>query len=573
MTPLRHRYLFAAVGSLLVLASLGLQAQPPERVKVIISFEQPPGPNEQALVRGFGGTIRHTYWLVQAIAAEVPQAAVQALRNNPNVTSVDLDETVYEIDAELDNTWGVKHIGAGEVHAGGNKGWLDVPAEGVKVCVIDSGVDYTHPEMLNRYRGGWNYANNGNLSDDPFDDRGHGTHVTGSILALDDDAGVVGVAPEAWLYAYKILNAAGSGDTSDAIDALQKCIDVGGQVTNSSFGTQTDPGIAFKTAYDNAYNQYGLVHVAAAGNALIGRCRSVAFPARYDSVIAVTATDANNKLAGFSCTGPEAELAAPGVNINSTVPDGSAGSCTYCDSSGYSTLSGTSMASPHVAGVAALIIAYGITDNDDVRARLQQTADDLGSAGRDSNYGYGLVDALEAAGGGPVNTAPNVTITAPTSGSVFDEGTSISFTGSASDTEDGDLTSSLAWASDLDGPIGSGGSFSAVLPAGTHTITASVIDSGGAGGQDSIAVTVNTVGGIGLSVSGYKVRGQQKADLSWSGANSTNVDVFRDGNTITTTANDGFYTDDINNKGSGSYNYQVCEEGTSTCSNIATVSF
>ena len=211
----------------------------------------------------------------------------------------------------------------------------------------------------------------------------------------------MGAAPDAKVLAYKILGSNGSGSFSDAVAALQQCLTAGGQVTNNSYGAGSDPGPTVQQAFDNA-EALGLLHVAAAGNKTLPfqNC-SVGYPARYSSVIAVTATDSSNNIASFSCRGPEAELAAPGVNILSTVPTGT---CANCDPSGYASLSGTSMASPHVAGVAALVIATGIADgngngriNDDVRLRLQQTADDLGAAGRDSNYGFGLVDADGAA--------------------------------------------------------------------------------------------------------------------------------------------------------------------------------
>lgn len=117
------------------------------------------------------------------------------------------------------------------------------------------------------------------------------------------------------------------------------------------------------------------------------------YPAKYQEVIAVSATDSSNMIAGWSSRGPEVELAAPGVGINSTYKGG-----------GYKLLSGTSMASPHVAGTAALVIASGITNSNEVRQKLQTTADDLGTSGRDNLYGYGLVDAEQAATG--VETTP-----------------------------------------------------------------------------------------------------------------------------------------------------------------------
>jgi three-Cys-motif partner protein len=148
------------------------------------------------------------------------------------------------------------------------------------------------------------------------------------------------------------------------------------------------------------------------------------------------------------------------------------------------------------------------------------------------------------------------------------------FDGSASSDTDGSIAS---WAWDLgDGGSASGATVTHTYAAGgTYTVTLTVTDDDGATGSDSQSVSVSegSTADISLSATGYKVRGLQKADLSWSGATSTNVDVYRNGALITTTANDGFYTDNINNRGSGSYTYMVCEAGTSTCSNEATVTF
>lgn len=188
-----------------------------------------------------------------------------------------------------------------------------------------------------------------------------------------------------------------------------------------------------------------------------------------------------------------------------------------------------------------------------------------------SDLGGNLPPDSTTGGGG--NTAPSVIIDQPADGSVFTEGESVTFAGTATDAEDGDISSSLVWTSSLDGQIGSGASFTtSSLSAGEHDVTAQATDSGGLTGTDAITITIEPAGGgdITLSATGYKVRGLHKADLTWSGATSTNIDVYRDGSLVATTANDGFYTDDINNRGRGSYTYQVCEAGTTTCSNTAT---
>lgn len=409
-----RRYL--KVGSILTVVLLlagivvgGVQArdsEPPARV--LISFRTLPGPAERALVEHVGGSVRYTYHLVPAIAATVPGAAIAGLQANPNVMRVEPVTRARAVDTELDNSWGVKRIGSGAVHTDGNKG------TDMSIAIIDSGVDYTHPDLDNNYVAGYDFVEN---DGDPMDVYGHGTHVAGTACAEDNDngttdptLGVVGVAPACALYSLRVLDDDGYGYSDDIIAAMEWAVENEIQVTNLSLGWDRDPGAAVKDAFDNAWAA-GLVTVAAAGNSgnPAGRGNSVIYPAKYDSVIAVAATDSNDNRASFSSTGEEVELAAPGVSVYSTWNDGDSphdpqpvcGTDANNEQGCYKYGSGTSMASPHVAGVAALVIASGVvTDvdgdghvNDEVRARMNETAEDLGAAGRDVQFGYGLVDA------------------------------------------------------------------------------------------------------------------------------------------------------------------------------------
>jgi len=345
-------------------------AERPEMVNVLIGFDRQPGPSEEGIVHGAGGSVKYTYHLVPAIAASVPEAAIEGLLKNPRVTRVEPDIEVQAIGQVL--PWGINRIDAEVAHVSGSQG------AGVNVAILDTGIDLDHPD-LNVV--GWaNFAGGGPDADDK---NGHGTHVAGIVAALNNDIGVVGVAPSVSLYAVKVLGNGGQGSYSDVIAGLQWAVDNGMQITNNSCGSVGNPGLTVKQAFDNAYAA-GVLQVAAAGNEYGG---DVIYPAKYGSVIAVSATNMDDSLAGFSSVGTEVELAAPGSQIYSTYKNGS-----------YAEWGGTSMASPHAAGAAVLVCAANPEwTNDEVRAQLAATADDLGAQGRDALFGYGLVDAEEAA--------------------------------------------------------------------------------------------------------------------------------------------------------------------------------
>ena len=272
--------------------------------------------------------------------------------------------------------WGIDRIDA-------ELAWSVSTGIGVKVAVVDTGIDLNHPDLAANIKGGINTIS---PLKSPNDDNGHGSHVAGTIAGIDNTIGVIGVAPGASLYAVKVLGKSGSGWISDIIEGIDWCISNNINVINMSLGSSSDVQ-SFHDAIIAAYNA-GIVIVAAAGNSGPGD-NTVSYPGAYIEVIGVSATGSNDIIASFSSRGPQVDLAAPGMSIFSTVKGG-----------GYATYSGTSMASPHVAGVAALVIAAntGISAPE-VRNELTNTADNLGTDGWDNLYGWGLVDAEQAATG------------------------------------------------------------------------------------------------------------------------------------------------------------------------------
>ena len=430
-----------------------------EKVPVIIMFKDQ---TDKDLIKQHHGEIKSIYHLKPAVAASLPQKAIDALKQHPKIAFIVPDLEIFTMAETLD--WGVDRIDADIVHEYNN-------GTGVNVAIMDTGIDYNHPDLAANYKGGHDFS--GDNDDDPMDYNGHGTHCAGIVAAVKgNDRGVIGVAPEAYLYAVKVFSDDGSGRYSDIVEALEWCIDNDIQVISMSFGssyTAGDPGIE---SWINAAYDAGILLVGAAGNDgnWFGWGDNVIYPARYDNVIAVAATDSMDGRAYWSSTGPDVELAAPGVWIYSTIPGG------------YGTKSGTSMACPHVSGTAALVIASESLSNDEVRLRLQQTADDLGAT---SQYGHGLVDADEAAP--PTGNQPPVADAGADQTALVGE--TVSFDGSGSSDPDGTIMS-YDW--DFgDGTTGNG--MTTTHPystAGIYTVTLTVTDNEGATGTDTASVIV-----------------------------------------------------------------------------------
>jgi subtilisin len=331
------------------------------------------------------------------ISGRFTDQEVQALRSDWNIAMVEEDRQAFalpafqpafepslpgmqpliaeDVPAVMADTlpWGVNLIDA-------ERAWEVTRGAGIKVAIIDTGIDHLHRDLAPNFAGGVSFVPGETFTDG----NGHGTHVAGVIGARQNGSGVVGVAPNCCLYSVKALDRQGSGQYSYIISAIVWCVRNGMDVINLSLGGREHVQ-ALENACDYAF-RHNVLLVAAAGNSGPQQ-DSVTYPARYGSVMAVSAVDQAGNLANFSSRGEHVDLAAPGVQILSTLPGNR-----------YGRLNGTSMASPHVAGAAALAISsHRFIPGQVIRQILERTADDLGPPGRDPNYGYGLVDAEQAA--------------------------------------------------------------------------------------------------------------------------------------------------------------------------------
>ena len=268
-----------------------------------------------------------------------------------------------------------------------NYAWRFSTGAGVRVAVLDTGIANRHPDL--RVYGGVSYVPGRRSWND---DHGHGTHVAGTIAAVANNRGVVGVAHQSRLYAVKVLNSNGSGYTSWILNGLAWCYRARMHVANLSLGggTNTHNPNSYSQSYENAGRQLrrrGILACAAAGNSGQTSNPYVGNPARCPSFMAVSAVDCQRRRAAFSSYGPQVEITAPGVGVWSTYPPNT-----------YKQMNGTSMACPHVAGVAALVKRrHPGWSGDRIRVHMWRTAMDLGRSGRDWFYGYGLVNAYRAA--------------------------------------------------------------------------------------------------------------------------------------------------------------------------------
>jgi subtilisin family serine protease len=421
------------------------------RAEIIVGFARHVAPSTQANLLGrVGAKTEERFVSIRARLVSVPAGQrdliAAALARDPRVRYAEPNVRFHAFaepdDPSYPELWGLENTGqAVNGLSGTPDADIDAPeawsvstgSAGVTVGVIDTGVDYTHPDLAaniwvnpgescagcrtdgidndgNGYVDdwhGWDFKNDDN---NPFDDHGHGTHVAGTIGALGDNGtGVVGVNWTVRIMPLKFLGADGSGDAADAIRALNYATAMGAKVTNNSWG-----GDGYSQALADAIAQadaHGSLFIAAAGNSFTNTDTSPNYPSGYDlpNVVAVAATDQRDARAWFSNYGRRTvDLGAPGANILSTQPGAS-----------YQYLDGTSMAAPHVAGAAALAwSAFPSASALGVKALLLRTVDPNASlAGRTTTGGrLNVGNALACTG------APQTWVESPASGFAVDVG-------------------------------------------------------------------------------------------------------------------------------------------------------
>jgi type VII secretion-associated serine protease mycosin len=354
--------------------------------EVVVRFAKPPGERElERIIRDLAITrVRKTgYAYVFRSERSTAEAMMDYFRRSGNVIYAEL-HYLYMTNEETGGVvpndmlyeayqWNLPAIGT-------IPGWsISRGDDGVIVAVIDTGVDPHHPDLAGRLTEGANFVTPGEA---PEDDVGHGTHVAGIIAAVVNNVeGVAGMTWNGRVMPIKVLDESGAGSAYAVAEGIIWAADNGARVINLSLGNYAESEFlhdAIRYAYDR-----GAVIVAAAGN---DNTDQPGYPAAYPEVFGVSATDERGRLAAFSNYGDYIDAAAPGTGIPSTYPGGQ-----------YAAMSGTSMASPHAAALAALIRSvHPLLTNEEVMDIMRRTAVDLGSPGKDPFYGYGQIDVAAA---------------------------------------------------------------------------------------------------------------------------------------------------------------------------------
>lgn len=282
---------------------------------------------------------------------------------------------VVEVDLEDEEQdyigWGLHAIMIREA-------WKKTKGEGVKIAILDTGVDYEHEDLKENIKECRDFTNS---VKGPLDTNGHGTHVAGIIAATENKKGIVGVAPKAELYIAKVLKQNGGGSYKGIAKAIEWAIEKEVDIINMSFGASKEPPESFHKVIKKAHS-HNIVMLGASGN----ENQEVSYPAAFDEVLGVGAINRQFNKADFSNFGIQNAIVAPGVDILSTYKDGK-----------FARISGTSMATPIIAGSIALYLSALKKEKksilvQDIYKDILNATIDLGKEGKDDEYGYGLIN-------------------------------------------------------------------------------------------------------------------------------------------------------------------------------------
>ena len=414
--PALRRAHTAAVVLLAIACTLGVPAvvHAAAQPRLIVGFRSDTAESAQlAGVARAGGRAKAAVPALDAVVVQVAPrdlASVRArLLRRADVAYVEVDHVArasdlgdvaaagvaaqwHPNDTFLSEQWGLAMLGA-------EQAWELSRGTGVTIAVLDTGVDYVHPDLTGRVDLGRDFVDS---DDDPMDVQGHGTHVAGIAAAgADDGFGISGIAPGARILAVRVLGADGSGNYSHVAKGIVYAAQKGAKVINLSLGGDEQSEL-LRDAIDFAVAR-GAIVTCATGNE--GRS-AIGYPARYESCLAVGATDQSDQRAHFSNAGPGIDITAPGASILSSTMGGS-----------HESWDGTSMATPYVSGVAALLVAQGLGRRDALAA-MTGTVRDLGTPGLDDLHGAGRIDADAAVQAGARVPRRAADATAPTVGEV-----------------------------------------------------------------------------------------------------------------------------------------------------------
>jgi len=501
-----------------------------------------------SMVRANGGQLHYTYTTaLRGFAATLPPQAVAALARNPLIASIEPDAIVTASATQASATWGLDRLDQRALPRNSSYSY-NATGAGVYAYIIDTGILAGHTEFTGRMAPGYTAINDGRGTTDC---NGHGTHVAGTVGGT-----TYGVAKGTTLVPVRVLGCNGSGTNSGVIAGLDW---VAAQTKRPAVANMSLGGGASSTidvAVANAVSK-GVTVVVAAGNDSLSACNYS--PARETSAITVGSTDSTDARSIFSNFGNCVDVFAPGSRITSAW---------YTSSTATNTISGTSMASPHVAGAAALYLQGAPTATPATVTNAILTS---ATAGKVTDARTGSPNLLlytldfVATVGPPPNLLPTASFTNSCTT------LTCTFNGSASADSDGSI-SSYSW-SFGDGTTATGATPSKTYSAGgTYSVTLTVTDNSGATGTQTRSVVATApAGAITLTVRMTKSStGRNLANLSWTGA-LARVDVFRNSNRITTVTATS-HVDDLG-RNSGTRTYRVCNAGTTTCSNSVTVTY